>query len=78
MRLELFFRHSGDDYMSCDCPRAGWTRIVISMGSETDHCKHQPKEGTLLMGERFKEGTLLMVERFSPRMDSRVLGVTVG
>ena len=37
MRIELFFRDSGDDHVSRGCPRAGWTRVVISRGSETDH-----------------------------------------
>jgi len=37
MRLGLFFRCSGYEHVSRDRPRAGWKRVVISRGLETDH-----------------------------------------
>jgi len=37
MRLGLFFKGFGNDHVSRDRPRAGWTRVVTSRRSETDH-----------------------------------------
>jgi len=36
MRFELFSGYSENGHVSCECPRAGWMRVVISR-SEIDH-----------------------------------------
>jgi len=40
MRLELFSGDSGGGHVSQDCPRVGWTHIVILRRLEIDHYIH--------------------------------------
>ena len=77
MRLGLFFRCSGYGHVSRDCPRAGWTRVVISKGLKTDHYR-RPLLSSLAGGRELAPGSNVLLGTPREKEGSRPLDPGLG